>query len=66
MKVVVTGGAGYISSIFVRYLLREDLSIISIDNLSRGSYQYFKNLNSKESKNLKLIVGDIRENEILE
>lgn len=36
MNILVTGGAGYIGSHFVNYLLDKDTNIYVIDNLSRG------------------------------
>ncbi|MBA4252242.1 MAG: UDP-glucose 4-epimerase GalE [Chlorobiaceae bacterium] len=36
MKILVTGGAGYIGSHFVRALLKENHQVIVFDNLSRG------------------------------
>lgn len=36
MIVLVTGGAGYIGSHFVKYLVQNDHRVIVIDNLSRG------------------------------
>jgi len=37
MKVLVTGGAGYIGSIVVEELLRHGISVIAIDNLQEGN-----------------------------
>jgi UDP-glucose 4-epimerase len=36
VKIMVTGGAGYIGSHFVKYLLKNGHRVIVIDNLSRG------------------------------
>lgn len=36
MKILVTGGAGYIGSFMTKRLLDEGLSVVIIDNLSRG------------------------------
>ena len=36
MKVLVTGGAGYIGSHFVKYLIKNDFDTVVFDNLSRG------------------------------
>ncbi len=39
MTVLVTGGAGYIGSHFVKYLVEKDFKVIVLDNLSRGYKQ---------------------------
>ncbi len=36
MKILVTGGAGYIGSHFVKYLIRKGEEVVVFDNLSRG------------------------------
>ncbi len=36
MKILVTGGAGYIGSHFVKYLLKNNYEPVVLDNLSRG------------------------------
>lgn len=36
MVILVTGGAGYIGSHFVKYLIERDFKVIVVDNLSRG------------------------------
>ena len=63
MKVVVTGGAGYIGTALVRNLLEKGNHIVSIDNLMRGDYRYLKELG--EGQEIKLVVGDITEAEAL-
>ncbi|MEW6196190.1 MAG: UDP-glucose 4-epimerase GalE [Bacteroidota bacterium] len=39
MTVLVTGGAGYIGSHFVKYLIEKNFKVIVLDNLSRGYKQ---------------------------
>jgi UDP-glucose 4-epimerase len=34
MKILVTGGAGYIGSILIEYLLHKDYSVTVLDNFS--------------------------------
>ncbi len=56
MKLLVTGGAGFIGSNFVRYILQEhpNYKITVIDNLT-----YAGNLANLEGLNLKFLKGDI-------
>jgi UDP-glucose 4-epimerase len=44
LKVLVTGGAGYIGSHFVRYLIEKNHEVIVLDNLSRG---HIESINEK-------------------
>ncbi|MCX6111682.1 MAG: NAD-dependent epimerase/dehydratase family protein [Proteobacteria bacterium] len=60
MKVLVTGGAGFIGSNIVKLLHQRSYEVIVFDNLSSG---YKENLD--ECSNIKLVVGDIRDNEKL-
>ncbi len=57
IKVLVTGGAGFIGSNLVTLLLRQDFDIRVVDNFSVGS---LKNL-PKEERRLEIIKGDIRD-----
>ena len=56
-KVLVTGGAGFIGSHTVDYLLQQNQQVIVLDNFSSG---YKHNLPLKRSQ-LKVIKGDIRD-----
>ena len=47
MKFLVTGGAGYIGSHMVKYLLKKDHDISVYDNLSSGKLKYVNNVNFK-------------------
>jgi len=62
LKIVVTGGAGYIGSYLVKKLMEEGNFVKSVDDLSNGHYQFLEGL---KNKNLHLITGDIRDSELL-
>ena len=57
MKVLVTGGAGYIGSTLIKKLLEKKHKVVSVDNLSRGDYKFL--MKYKENPHLKLLIGDI-------
>lgn len=63
-KVLITGGAGFIGTHLVIYLLERDYPITVLDNERTGSLERLHEL-SKGSKNLRLVLGDIRERSIL-
>src|SRR5260370_18996367 len=52
MRVLVTGGAGYIGSVFADELLQAGHDVVVFDNLSRGHRQAV-------TKNADLVVGDL-------
>ena len=56
MKILVTGGAGYIGSVTVKRLLKEGHEVVVFDNLVYGH---------KESISCKLIVGDLTDKQFL-
>lgn len=57
MKILVTGGAGYIGSVTVKKLLAEGHAVVVFDNLEYGH---------KESVTCPLVVGDLLKKEDLE
>ncbi len=60
-KILVTGGAGFIGSNFVRYILRErpDFHVVVLDLLTYAAST--KNLEGLDESRFKLIKGDIRD-----
>jgi nucleoside-diphosphate-sugar epimerase len=59
MKILVTGGSGFIGSHLCEYLLKKGNEIICIDNLSSGKKENIKHL--LRSKNFRFIEHDISE-----
>jgi nucleoside-diphosphate-sugar epimerase len=57
-KIFITGGAGYVGSRLVPYLLKKNYSITVYDAFFYGNFL-------KKSKNLKIIKGDIRNKKLL-
>jgi nucleoside-diphosphate-sugar epimerase len=53
MKILVTGGAGFIGTNLIKRLLREGHEVVSVDNYSTG-------LSSNEQKGCRYWVGDIQ------
>lgn len=58
MRVLVTGGAGFIGSHLVDALLAQDDEVLAIDNLSSGNRG---NLSGALEAGAELVVGDIRD-----
>ena len=57
-KIVVTGGAGFIGSNLVKFLLKKNYFVINIDNLCYSANPY--NLKDiKKNKNYKFLKLDI-------
>jgi len=59
VKILITGSAGYIGSALAMSLVKEEHSVVSLDNLTRGNFKYLLNHYGKTS-HLKLLIGDIR------
>lgn len=67
MKVLVTGGAGYIGSHTVKLLLEKKHQVVVVDNLVRGYYQPIKVLQEKfGSQNLVFYRADLKDSSSLE
>ena len=61
--ILVTGGAGFIGSHIVDYLLRRNLKVLVIDNLSTGNMNNLKKAMS--DPNFKFVYGSITDLELL-
>lgn len=60
MKILVTGGAGFIGSNLCEYLLKEGNQVRCLDNFSTGKPENVLPLLSNYPDRFELIVGDIR------
>ena len=58
MKILVTGGAGFIGSHLCRLLLSQGHTILVLDDLSTGSYENLDGL--EDGRQLRLIVDSIK------
>ncbi|MDP8265209.1 MAG: NAD(P)-dependent oxidoreductase [Candidatus Aceula lacicola] len=63
MKILVTGGAGYIGSILVPELLKADHDVVVVDNFM---YNQSSLLDCCANKKLKIVRGDCRDKAVIE
>ena len=63
MKVLVTGGAGFIGSHLVERLVHEGTEITVLDNLTTGREENLKRVITED--NIHFVRGDIRDPEIV-
>ncbi|MFH0930096.1 MAG: dTDP-glucose 4,6-dehydratase [Candidatus Moraniibacteriota bacterium] len=66
MKLLVTGGAGFIGSNFIRYIFKEypDYKIVNLDLLTyAGNLENLKDI--ENNKNYKFVKGDIADKELV-
>lgn len=61
MKILVTGGAGFIGSNLCEALLRNGHDVVCLDNLSTGKFDNIAGLINIYPYNFRFIEGDIRE-----
>lgn len=59
MKVLVTGGAGFIGSNLCEYLLAHNYKVVCLDNFATGKIENLLPLLNRYLDTFKLIVGDI-------
>ena len=62
MIILVTGGAGFIGSHIVEYLVQRGDIVIVLDNLSNGKMQNM----SKVSDDINFVNGDVRDYNLVE
>ncbi len=60
MKVVVTGGAGFIGSHLVERLVRVGYDVVVVDNLSSGRLENLANVRDR----VEVVVGDVKDFEV--
>ena len=66
MKVLVTGGAGYIGSHTVLCLLENNIQVVVFDNLVNSSLTSLNRVEQLTNKKVEFVQGDIRDSKALE
>ena len=61
MKILITGGAGFIGSNLTEYLLNNGYKVRCLDNFSTGKWENIIDFTKDYPGNYELIVGDIRD-----
>ena len=64
MKLLITGGAGFIGSSLCEKYVEEDHTVVCLDNFLSGSLMNIKHL--LDFQNFKLVKGDIRDSDLLD
>ena len=65
MKILVTGGLGYIGSHTVVELLNNNYEVIVIDNLSNSKIEVKDKIESITGKKIELIISDVQDEDVL-
>ena len=65
MKILVTGGVGYIGSNTCVELLNNNYEVVIIDNLCNSKESVIKDIESITKKQVKFYKGDVRDKELL-
>lgn len=65
MKILVTGGAGYIGSHTVLCLLESGFQVVVYDNLSNASYESINRVQNITGKSVEFVEGDVLDTEKL-
>lgn len=66
MKILVTGGLGYIGSHTVLELIKENNDVVIIDNLSNSKEDVIDKLRLLTGRDIKLYIGDVKDKDLLE
>jgi len=72
MKILVTGGCGFIGSNFIQYLLtsndiKEEISFINLDKITyAGKGRNIEHMNLQNCKNYEFVKGDLANKELIE
>src|SRR3989338_3700255 len=64
MRILITGGAGFIGSHLAEYLLQRKTQVIVIDNLSTGRYENIEHL--LNNKNFEFVEGNILDTRLVD
>jgi UDP-glucose 4-epimerase len=65
MKILVTGGAGYIGSHTVLTLLEHDFEVVVLDNFSNSSSISLERVEKLSGKSIRVIEGDLLDRDLL-
>lgn len=66
MKILVTGGAGYIASHTNVFLLENGYEVVAVDNFANSSFESIKRVEEITGKSIKFYEGDVRDRTLLD